>query len=93
MKFQIESVIACNHAWKVGDRFEEMLKLYPYLKDKITKLPDDNRNIIIIEINTLKELTDLVEGCKCHVVYDATNEVVDDDGLNGIITIYDDYME
>lgn len=92
MKFQIESVQACNHAWRVEDRFEEILKLYPYLKDKITELPDDNKNIITIEINTLEELNDLVEGCKCHIVYDATNEV-DDDGVNGIITIYDDYME
>ena len=92
MKFQIESVQACGHAWRVEDRFEEMLKLYPYLKDKITKLPDDNRNIITIEINSLEELNNLVEGCKCHIVYDATNDV-DDDGVNGIITIYDDYME
>ena len=92
MKFQIYSVQACNHAWNAEDRFEEMLKLYPYLKDKITELPDDNRNIITIEINSLEELNDLVEGCKCHVVYDATNDV-DDDGLNGVITIYDDYME
>lgn len=92
MKFQIDSVQACNHAWKMEDRFEETLKLYPYLKDKITELPDDNRNIITIEINTLEELNDLVEGCKCHVVYDATNDV-DGDGLNGIITIYDDYIE
>lgn len=92
MKFQIESVQACNHAWRVEDRFEEMLKLYPYLKDKITELSDDNRNIITIEINSLKELNDLVNGCRCHVVYDATNDV-DDDGLNGVITIYDDYME
>lgn len=92
MKFQIESVQACSHAWNREDRFEEILKLYPYLKDKITELPDDNRNIITIEINTLEELTDLVNGCRCHVVYDATNDV-DDDGLNGSITIYDDYME
>ena len=92
MKFQIESVQACNHAWKVKDRFEEMLKLYPYLKDKIIKLPDDNRNIITIGINTLEELNNLVNGCRCHVVYDATNDV-DDDGFNGVITIYDDYME
>lgn len=92
MKFQIDSVLACNHAWRVEDRFEEMLKLYPYLKDKITELSDDNRNIITIEINTLEELNDLVEGCKCNVVYDATNDV-DDNGLNGSITIYDDYME
>lgn len=92
MKFQIESVQACNHAWRVEDRFEEMLKLYPCLKDKITELPDDNRNIITIEINSLEELNDLVYSCKCHVVYDATNDV-DDDGLNGVITIYDDYME
>ena len=92
MKFQIESVQACNHAWRVEDRFEEMLKLYPYLKDKITELPDDNRNIITIEINSLEELNDLVNGCRCHVVYDATNDV-DDDVLNGVITIYDDYME
>ena len=92
MKFQIESVQACNHAWRVEDRFEEMLKLYPYLKDKITELPDDNRNIITIEINSLEELNDLVNGCGCHVVYDATNDV-DDDGFNGVITIYDDYME
>lgn len=92
MKFQIDSVQTYNYAWKVGDKFEEMLKLYPYLKDKIAKLPDDNRNIITIEINTLEELNDLVNGCECHVVYDATNDV-DDDGLNGVITIYDDYME
>lgn len=92
MKFKIDSVQTYNYAWKVGDRFEEMLKLYPYLKDKITKLPDDNGNIIIIEINSLEELNDLVNGCECHVVYDATNDV-DDDGLNGVITIYDDYME
>jgi hypothetical protein len=92
MKFQIDSVQACNHAWRVEDRFEEMLKLYPYLKDKITELPDDNKNIITIEINSLEELNDLVEGCKCYIVYDATNDV-DDDGLNGVITIYDDYME
>lgn len=92
MKFQIGSVLAFNHAWRVEDRFEEMLKLYPYLKDKITELSDDNRNIITIEINTLEELNDLVEGCKCNVVYDATNDV-DDDGLNGVIVIYDDYME
>lgn len=58
-------------------------------KDKITKSSDDN---IVIEINTLEELNDLVEGCKCHVVYDATNDL-DDDGVNGNITIYDDYME
>ena len=92
MKFQIESVQACNHAWRVEDRFEEILKLYPYLKDKITELPDDNRNIITIEINSLEELNALVNGCRCHVVYDATNDV-DDNGLNGVITIYDDYME
>lgn len=92
MKFQIGSVLACNNAWRVEDRFEEMLKLYPYLKDKITELSDDNRNIITIEINTLEELNDLVEGCKCNVVYDATNDV-DDNGLNGGIVIYDDYME
>lgn len=92
MKFQIESVQACNHAWKVEDKFEEMLKLYPYLKDKITKLLDDNRHIVTIEINSLEELNDLVNGCMCQVVYDATN-YVDDDGLNGVITIYDDYME
>lgn len=92
MKFQIESVQACNYAWRAEDRFEEILKSYPYLKDKITELPDDNRNIITIEINSLEELNNLVEGCKCHIVYDATNDV-DDDGLNGVITIYDDYME
>ena len=91
MKFQIESVQACNHAWNREDRFEEMLTLYPYLKDKITKIPDDI-NVIVIEINTLEELNDLVEGCKCHIVYDATNDL-DDDGVNGSITIYDDYME
>ena len=89
MKFEIDSVQACNNAWKVEDRFDETIKLYPYLKDKVTKSSDDK---IVIEINTLEELNDLVEGCKCHVVYDATNEV-DDDGVNGIITIYDDYME
>lgn len=89
MKFQIESVQACNHAWNIEDRFDEIIKLYPYLEDKVTKSSDDK---IVIEINTLEELNDLVEGCKCHVVYDATNEV-DDDGVNGIITIYDDYME
>lgn len=92
MKFQIESVQACNHAWDVDVRFSEIIKLYPYLKDKITKLPDNDRNIITIEINTLEELNDLVNGCRCHVVYDATNDV-DSDGVNGIITIYDDYME
>lgn len=89
MKFQIESVQACNHAWNIEDRFDEIIKLYPYLEDKVTKSSDDK---IVIEINTLEELNDLVEGCKCHVVYDATNGV-DDDGVNGIITIYDDYME
>ena len=92
MKFQIESVQACNHAWDVDVRFSEIIKLYPYLKDKITKLPDNDRNIITIEINTLEELNDLVNGCRCHVVYDATNDV-DSNGVNGIITIYDDYME
>lgn len=94
MKFEIDSVQACDNAWCVEDRFDEIIKLYPYLKDKITKISDnDNKStIIIIEINSLKELTDLVEGCKCHIVYDATNEV-GDDGLNGVITIYDDYME
>ena len=89
MKFQIESVQACNHVWRVEDRFEEMLKLYPYLEDKITKF---SNSVNTIEINTLEELNDLVDGCKCHIVYDATNDV-DDDGLNGVITIYDDYME
>lgn len=100
MKFQIESVQACGNAWRAEDRFEEMLKLYPYLKDKITKLPNNDRNIITIndrniitiEINTLKELNDLVNGCRCRIVYDATNDV-DSNGVNGIITIYDDYME
>lgn len=92
MKFQIDSVQTYNNAWNVGDRFKEILKLYPYLKGKITKLPDDNRNIITIEINSLEELNDLVNGCMCQVVYDATN-YVDEDGLNGKITIYDDYME
>ena len=92
MKFQIESVQASNHAWDVDVRFSEIIKLYPYLKDKITKLPDNDRNIITIEINTLEELNDLVNGCRCHVVYDATNDV-DSDGVNGIITIYDDYIE
>ena len=92
MKFQIDSVLACNHACDVGDRFKETLKLYPYLKGKIAKLPNDNRNIITIEINSLEELNDLVNGCMCQVVYDATN-YVDEDGLNGNITIYDDYME
>lgn len=92
MKFQIESVQACNHAWDVDVKFSEIIKLYPYLKDKVTKLPDNDRNIITIEINTLEELNDLVNGCRCHVVYDATNDV-DSDGVNGIITIYDDYME
>ena len=92
MKFQIESVKACNQAWNIEDKFAKIIKLYPYLKDKITELPDDNRNIITIEINSLEELNNLVEGCKCHIVYDATNDV-DDDGLNGVITIYDDYME
>lgn len=92
MKFQIESVQAINHAWDVDVRFSEIIKLYPYLKYKITKLPDNDRNIITIEINTLEELNDLVKGCRCHVVYDATNDV-DSDGVNGIITIYDDYME
>ena len=58
----------------------------------VSELSDNNRNIITIEINSLEELNDLVEGCKCHVVYDATSDV-DDDGLNGVITIYDDYME
>ena len=89
MKFQIESVQACNRAWNIEDRFDETIKLYPYLENKVTKFSDDT---IVIEINTLEELNDLVNGCKCHVVYDATNEV-DDNGLNGIITIYDDYME
>ena len=56
MKFQIDSVQTYNYAWKVGDRFKEILKLYPYLKGKIAKLPNDNRNIITIEINTLEEL-------------------------------------
>lgn len=89
MKFQIESVQACNHAWNGEDRFDEMLTLYPYLKGKITKSSD---NVFTIEINTLEELNNLIEGCKCHVVYDATNDL-DDDGVNGNITIYDDYME
>lgn len=88
MKFQIDSVKACNNAWNRGGRFEEMLTLYPYLKDKVTKSSDD---ITTIEINTLEELNDLIEGCKCHIVYDATNEV--DDDVNGSITIYDDYLE
>lgn len=93
MKFEIDSVQACNNAWKVEDRFDETIKLYPYLKDKVTKFTDiNNTTRLAIEIDSLKELTDLVEGCKCHVVYDATNEV-DDDGVNGIIIIYDDYME
>ena len=61
------------------------------LEDKVTKLPGD-RNAIVIEINTLEELNDLVNGCRCHVVYDATNEI-DDDGVNGVITIYDNYIE
>ena len=88
MKFQIESVKACIQAWN-KDRYDEIIKLYPYLKDKITKF---SNSVNTIEINTLEELNDLVDGCKCHVVYDATNEV-DDDGVNGSITIYDDYME
>ena len=89
MKFQIESVKACIQAWNKEDRYDEIIKLYPYLKDKITKFSD---SVNTIEINTLEELNDLVDGCKCHIVYDATNEV-DDDGVNGSITIYDDYME
>lgn len=91
MKFQIESVKACNQAWNREDRFEEMLILYTYLKDKITKLPDA-RNVIVIEINTLEALNDLVKGCKCHIVYDVTNDL-DDNGVNGSITLYDDYLE
>lgn len=88
MKFQIESVKACIQTWN-KDRYDEIIKLYPYLKDKITKF---SNSVNTIEINTLEELNDLVDGCKCHIVYDATNEV-DDDGVNGSITIYDDYME
>ena len=49
MKFQIDSVQACNHAWRVEDRFEEMLKLYPYLKDKITELPDNNKYELYVQ--------------------------------------------
>lgn len=92
MKFQIKSVQACNYTLDVESRFAEIIKLYPYLKDKITELPDDNRNIITIEINTLEELNDLVNGCWCHIVYDVNNDV-DSDGVNGVITIYDDYIE
>lgn len=92
MKFQIKSVQACCLAWDVDGEFSNTIKLYPYLKDKITKLPDNDGNIITIEINTLEELNDLVNGCRCHIVYDATNDV-DSDGLNGVITIYDYYME
>lgn len=92
MKFQIESVQACCKAWDVDGEFSNTIELYPYLKDKITKLPDNDGNIITIEINTLEELNDLVNGCRCHIVYDATNDV-DSDGVNGVITIYDDYME
>lgn len=90
MKFQIKSVQAC--CWDVDSEFSNTIELYPYLKDKITKLPDNDGNIITIEINTLKELNDLVNGCRCHVVYDATNDV-DSNGVNGVITIYDDYIE
>lgn len=92
MKFQIKSVQACNYTLDVESRFAEIIKLYPYLKDKITKPSDNDGNIITIEINTLEELNDLVNGCRCHIVYDATNDV-DSDGVNGVITIYDDYME
>lgn len=93
MKFEIDSVQACNNAWNVEDRFDEIIKLYPYLKNKITKISDiANKSIIIIEINSLKELNELVEGCKCHIVYDAISGV-DENGLSGIITVYDDYME
>lgn len=93
MKFEIDSVQACNNSWHTEDIFEEILTLYPYLKDKVTKFTNiNNITRLAIEINTLKELTDLVEGCKCHIVYDACNKA-DDSGLNGKITIYDDYME
>lgn len=92
MKFQIQSQKLIGDHWAQSHPFQEIIKMYPYLKSKIAKLPDDNRNIITIEINSLEELNDLVNGCMCCVVYDATNDV-DDDGLNGNIIIYDDYME
>lgn len=93
MKFEIDSIQACNNAWNIEDRFEEILKLYPYLKGKVNKFIDsDNNTKLVIEINTLEELTNLVDGCRYSIVYDASNEV-DDKGFNGNITIYDDYME
>ena len=94
MKFQIDSVQACNHAWRVEDRFEEMLKLYPYLKDKITELPDDNRNIITIEINSLEELMQLIDKFNCDVI--VGKSVVEEYAqynITGKIIIYDDYIE
>lgn len=89
MKFDISSVKACNHAWNMEDRFDEIISLYPYLKDKVIK---SSNNITTIEINTLEELNNLIEGCKCHIVYDVTNDL-DDNGVGGSITLYDDYLE
>lgn len=93
MKFEIQSQKVNNDYWVRSFPFQEVIDLYPFLKDKTTTIYiDEEETIGVIEINTLEELNDLVNSVEGNIVYQLYNKL-DKHGLNGIITIYDSYID
>lgn len=92
MKFQIKSQKLINDYWFKSPPFQEVIDLYPFLKDKTTLMHIDEETIGVIEINSFEELNELVKNVEGEIVYQLYNES-NKHGLNGIITIYDSYIE
>lgn len=93
MKFQIKSQKLINDYWFKSPPFQEVIDLYPFLKDKTTLMHiDEEETIGVIEINSFEELNELVKNVEGEIVYQLYTES-DKYGLNGVITIYDSYIE
>lgn len=93
MKFQIQSQKLINDYWFQSPPFQEVIEMYPFLKNKTTLMCIDEKETIgVIEINSFEELNDLVKSVEGEIVYQLYNEP-NKYGLNGIITIYDSYIE
>lgn len=93
MKFQIRSQKLINDYWFKSPSFQELIEMYPFLKDKTTSMYNEEEDTIaIIEINSFEELNELVKNVEGEIVYQLYTES-NKYGINGIITIYDSYIE
>lgn len=99
MKFTIKSVEVDNNWYRKPDF--KVSDLYPVLKDRITSVRIDydntsNYTVYVIEVKDLEELLQLIEEINCDVIvapYSKDSSEYVQQGINGNIKIYDDYME